>query len=32
LNESIASGWMVGVCASNRILIVSRQKKPTGFN
>lgn len=32
LNESIASDWMVGVCASNRILIVSRQKKPIGFN
>jgi hypothetical protein len=26
LNESVASGWMVGVCASNRILIASRRK------
>lgn len=26
LNESIASGWMVGVCSSNRLLLVSRRK------
>ncbi|MFO1513715.1 MAG: hypothetical protein U1F83_12485 [Verrucomicrobiota bacterium] len=26
LNESVAAGWMVGVCASNRVLIASRRK------
>lgn len=26
LNESIESGWMVGVCSSNRMLVASRQK------
>jgi len=26
LNESIESGWMVGVCASNRLLVASRRK------
>ena len=26
LNESIASGWMVGVCSSNRLLLASRRK------
>jgi hypothetical protein len=30
LNESIASGWMVGVCSSNRLLIASRRKLEVG--